>query len=239
MLTPERNQALAGIKPRPNAVVFDLDGTLVDSLGDITASINELITANDLPPFSRDAIRKFIGDGVDALVERALVARGAIFDSGGLRNAVSLYETIYGARMTISTETYAGVVGVIAELKTRGVGIGVCTNKTEDKAVGIVEGLKLGQHVDVVVGARKGLPPKPSPAPLLDTLQRLGVAVADTIMVGDSIADVQCARAAGVAMIGVTFGYSHIPMCELGADVTIDSYAEFMGAYEALRARVP
>jgi phosphoglycolate phosphatase len=221
------------------AVVFDLDGTLVDSAGDITSSINDLMAIKRLPAFSENAIRKFIGDGIDALVERAFCARGVVFRSEELRATVESYDSIYGARLTETTRAYTGVVAAISELRAHGVGIGICTNKVEDKAVGVVEGLGLGKYVDVIVGARSGRPPKPSPIPLLDTLEYLGVAAEDTIMVGDSVADVQCARAAGVAVIGVSFGYSHTPMRKLCPDVTIDDYAQFRAACALLKAGMP
>jgi phosphoglycolate phosphatase len=230
------DQRTAEAFDRSAAVIFDLDGTLVDSLGDITVSINAVLSAKYLAPFSTEAIRKFIGDGVDALVERAFYARGVVFSTDELQTAIARYESIYGARLTVSTKVYAGVLDVISELKTQGVGIGVCTNKTEDKAIDIITGLHLTDYVDIVVGARKGRPPKPSPLPLTEALKYFGVTPADAVMVGDSDVDVKCARAAEVAMIGVSFGYSNVPMRKLDPDVTIESYAEFMAAYAFVKA---
>lgn len=223
----------------PGAVVFDLDGTVVDSVGDITSSINSLLVARGLSPFQEGSIRKFIGDGLDVLVERAFHARGIVFGVEELRAIVESYEVIYGARLTETTRAYAGVVSVLSELKAYGAAIGICTNKVEDKAVGVVEGLGLDRYVDVIVGARSGRPAKPSPIPLFDTLGYLGINTEDAIMVGDSIVDVQCARAAGVAVIGVSFGYSKIPMRELCPDVTIDGYAEFRAACATLSLNLP
>lgn len=222
---------------RAAAVIFDLDGTLVDSVGDIAASINEVLATKCLAPFSIDTILKFIGDGADALVERALYARGVVFSSDELVTMIASYELIYGARLAVSTRVYEGAVDIISELRTRGVGIGICTNKTEDKAISVVEALNLSKYVDVVIGARKGQPPKPSPIPLLKALQHFGVGAINTVMVGDSNVDVECARAVGVAIIGVSFGYSRIPMRKLAPDVTIGSYAEFLAAYASLKAR--
>lgn len=223
----------------PKAVVFDLDGTLVDSVGDITSSINELLLAKRLMPFSEEVVLTFIGDGMDALVERAFQERGISFNSVELRSAVEAYETIYGARLTETTKVYAGVIPLIDELKTRGIRIAVCTNKVEDQAVRIVEGLGLETRFNAIVGERSGRPHKPSPIPLLHTLESLGVEAVDTVMVGDSIADVKCAQAAGVAIIGVSFGYSKTPMRDLGADATIDVYDEFEAACLLLQPRVP
>lgn len=221
------------------AVIFDLDGTLVDSVGDLTSSINDVLATKRLAKFSETSIRKFVGDGIDALVERAFFARGVLLSSEELQAMVESYELAYGARLTETTTAYPGVVAAISKLRSDGVGIGICTNKVEDKAVDVVERLGLRKYVDVIVGARRGRPPKPSSIPLLNALEYLGVAAEDAIMVGDSIVDVQCARAAGVAVIGVSFGYSNTPMSELCPDVTIDDYAHLRAACASLKVGVP
>ena len=227
----------AGGFGRASAVIFDLDGTLVDSVGDITFSINAVLAAQHLSSFPVDAILKFVGNGVDALVERAFHARGVVLSSEEMQDAVAHYESIYSGQLAVSTKVYAGVLDVISELKANGAGIGVCTNKTEDKAVDIIKGLNLTDYVDIVVGARKGRSPKPSPLPLIEAIGHFGVTAANAVMVGDSEIDVKCARAADVPIIGVSFGYSNIPMRELAPDATIGSYAEFMPAYSSLKAR--
>lgn len=221
----------------PAAVVFDLDGTLVDSAGDITSSINDLMISRRLTPFPESLIRDFVGDGSYALVERAFSAREVSLNPEELQIAVAAYDAIYGARLVERTTPYVGVNDVLSDLKSRGIKVGICTNKFEDKAIGVAEALGLSRYVDVVIGGRKGRPGKPSPIMLLETLDILGVGAMDAIMVGDSVFDVQCARAAGVAMMGVSFGYSQTPMRDLGADVTIDSYAGFEAACAFLRAR--
>jgi phosphoglycolate phosphatase len=237
MLTVSDAADAAARGNRTAAVIFDLDGTLVDSVGDITASINEVLATKCLAPFSIETILTFIGDGADALVERAFYARGVVFNSDELVRMIASYELAYGARLASSTKVYEGVVDIIAELRTKGVGIGICTNKTEDKAISVVEALDISKYVDVIVGARRGQPPKPSPIPLLRALQHFGLGAIDTVMVGDSNVDVECARAAGVTIIGVSFGYSRVPMRKLAPHATIASYAEFMAAYASLKAR--
>ncbi|MBI3699730.1 MAG: HAD-IA family hydrolase [Afipia sp.] len=239
MLTADRSNIARAREHWPAAVVFDLDGTIVNSLGDITSSINTLLAAYGHPLFSESAIREFVGDGMDALVERAFSARGVVFSPKERETAIRSYELTYGARLTDTTRPYAGVVAVISELRERGVSIGVCTNKAEDQAVSIVEGLGLRGYVDAIVGARRGRPAKPSPIPLLHTLEYLRVNAADAIMVGDSAVDVQCAKAAGVAVIGVSFGYSRVPMRVIGPNVTIDDFGEFKAACASLRVEGP
>jgi phosphoglycolate phosphatase len=220
----------------PAAVVFDLDGTLVDSAGDITTSLNELLVARHLAPFPEETVRDFVGDGSKALVQRALQTRGVLLDSEDLRVAVSSYDAIYGTHLVERTYVYDGALEVMADLKARGIRIGICTNKFQDKAEGVVSHFGLDKYAEVVVGGVSGRPGKPSPIMLIETLEALEMPREDAVLVGDSTFDVQCARAAGVAVIGVTFGYSQTPMRKLDPDAMIDSYAEFTKAYESLRA---
>lgn len=218
----------------PLAVVFDLDGTLVDSSGDLTSSLNELLAERQLAPFSRAETIGFVGGGIALLVERALRTRKLDPSPEALSAAVERYKTIYSSRLTESTHLYDGALDVLDSLRARGVRTAVCTNKTEALARGIVEGLGFGDRVDVIVGGKPGRALKPSPAPLLDALLQLGVTADDAVMVGDSGADVKCARAVNVRTICVSFGFSSIPVRELGADAVIDSYTEFDDACRML-----
>lgn len=158
---------------------------------------------------------KFIGDGVDALVECAFYARDVVFTSDELLAAIAHYESIHSVRLTVFTKIYAGVPDVISELKTK------------------------ADYVDIVVGPRKGRSPKPSPLPLIETLGHLGVTAANAVMRRRQHVDVKCARAADVQAIGVSFSYSSIFMRKLAPDATTESYAEFMPAYHSLTARAP
>lgn len=219
----------------PSAVVFDLDGTLVDSSSDLTSSLADLLAERQLAPFSRLETIGFVGGGIALLVERALRARGVDFTADELAAAVDRYKTIYRGRLTEATRLYDGARELLDALKAQGRSTAVCTNKTEALARGIVDGLGFDDRIDVLIGGRPDRALKPSAAPLLDALAQLGVGAEDAVMVGDSNADVQCAKAAGVAVICVGFGYAHGPVRDLGADAVIDSYAEFDAACQRLR----
>lgn len=219
----------------PSTVIFDLDGTLVDSAGDIAESLNQLLATRCLSPFSLEEVIDFIGDGISALIKRALSARGCHPNADELSTLLSMFRTIYGGRLTKLTKTYTGVVELVSGLSSNGIALGVCTNKEENLAQGIIDGLSLRDRFAVVVGGMPARPRKPSPLPLLETLSRLGANPQDAIMVGDSSADVHCARNAGVAFVGVTFGYSRTPITSLGARIAIDSYSDFGAACDALR----
>jgi len=221
----------------PSAVVFDLDGTLVDSSPDLTSSLADLLAERKLTPFSRLETIGFVGGGIALLVERALRARGVDFTADELAAAVDRYKTIYRGRLTEATRLYDGALAALDALKAQGISTAVCTNKTEALARGIIEGLGFADRIDVLIGGRPDRPLKPSPAPLLDALTQLGVERDDAVMVGDSNADVQCAKAAGVAVICVGFGYAHGPVRDLGANAIIDGYAEFDAACRQLRVR--
>jgi phosphoglycolate phosphatase len=222
----------------PSAVIFDLDGTLVDSSVDLTSSLNQLLAERQSAPFSRLETIGFVGGGIALLVERALRARRIDPSPEELAAAVDRYKAIYAGRLTEATRLYNGALEVLTALQARGVRTAVCTNKTEALARGIIEGLGFGDRLDVIIGGQSGRPLKPSPAPLLDALAQLGVAADDAIMVGDSSADVKCAKAAGVAVVCVSFGFSSVPVRELGADAVIDSYEAFDDACRGLRAAV-
>jgi phosphoglycolate phosphatase len=211
----------------PSAVVFDLDGTLVDSAGDLAAALNELLASAHVTPFGVDEVVDFIGNGIAALVQRALAARGLRVEVNALAAHVARFEALYAARATRLTRPFAGVPELIMGLHARGAAVGICTNKEERLARRVVEGLGLQIDVDAVVGGRPGRPAKPSAVPLLETIARLGASPADAIMVGDSEIDMHCATNAGVRFIGVTFGYCRPPMARLGADITIASYDDF------------
>jgi len=223
----------------PSAIVFDLDGTLVDSSGDIAAALNELLSINRLPPFSVEEVIDFIGDGVSALVKRAFVARGWSPNADELSAHLVMFRAIYGERLTRLTRAYDGCLDLLSSLKGRGIDLGICTNKEENLARGVIDGLGLRECFRAVVGGTPGRPAKPSPAPLLETIARLGVCPEEAIMVGDSAADLFCARNSDVAFIGVTFGYSRPPMSELGAEITIGNYSEFEAACCSLWERRP
>jgi phosphoglycolate phosphatase len=219
--------------------VFDLDGTLVDSVGDIAAALNELLSTRGLPPFSNGQVVDFIGDGIKVSLTKAFSARGCSPGPDELSELVATFHSIYGNGLVNLTTPYAGVVDLLSSLNSKGVALGVCTNKEEDFAHAIIDRLGLSDRFSVVVGAAPGRPPKPSPLPLLEAIARLGANPQDAIMVGDSAVDVNCAKNASVAFMGVTFGYSRTPLTSLGADLAIDSYADFDAACDRLRNGCP
>jgi phosphoglycolate phosphatase len=213
-------------------VLFDLDGTLVDSLGDLAAAVNALLAELGRTPLGAAAIAGMIGDGVAALVERALAASGgpAAVGTAPLARFVALYE----ADPTRLTRPYPGVAPVLASLAGAGVPMAVCTNKPEEVTHKVLDGLDLGRFFAVVLGGDSLPVKKPDPRFLSAALDRLGAAPDDAVMVGDHRNDVLAARAAGITAIFARYGYGAASLGDLHPDAVIERFAELPGALRVI-----
>jgi phosphoglycolate phosphatase len=206
------------------ALLFDLDGTLVDSVPDLAAAVNTVLAEHGLAPLSEPEIAGMVGDGVAALVERALLARGG--RGIALSPAVERYVALYKANATTLSRPYPGVADGLAELAGAGVGLAVCTNKPEAATRAVLEGLGLDRFFPVVLGGDSLASRKPDPAPLLAALDQLGAGAAESAMIGDHRNDVLAARAAGTSVIFARYGYGLATLRELAPDAMIGCFAE-------------
>jgi phosphoglycolate phosphatase len=214
----------------PQAILFDLDGTLVDSVPDIDDALGELMERHGLPRHPRDAVMRMIGHGVPRLVERAFIAHGRPLDGGDLAAAVAAYLALYEPRATRLSQLFPGVAEAVRALGSAGVKLGVCTNKPTGVSREMLAFYGLSDVLPVVVGGDFGPPRKPAPDLLLAALGLLGAEPGSSVMVGDSGADVAAARAAGMAVIVVEYGYTAVPPAELGADVVIRGFEDLADA---------
>jgi phosphoglycolate phosphatase len=205
----------------PRAVIFDLDGTLVDSLPDIAAAINDTLAENGLAAIPDADIRQMVGEGAQAAVERALIYRGIAVDQAEVERLVRQFEPHYIRHSMTGSRLYAGGREALAALAGAGIACGLCTNKMQSVTDIVMAATGLDQFMGAMIGASEKLPKKPEPDMLLAAISRLGQSPASTVMVGDSIADFATARAARVPIILVDFGYSRVPVEELGADAII------------------
>ncbi|TIQ37943.1 MAG: phosphoglycolate phosphatase [Mesorhizobium sp.] len=220
----------------PRAILFDLDGTLIDSAPDIAAAVNELLAGRDLSPLRVDQVRAMIGGGVRKLVERAFAASGAPLLAGALDEVNRAMAPIYRRHLTGLTRLMPGVREVLTRFHLNGIAMGVVTNKPQLAAREILLHFHLTEYLGAIVGGDAVTCLKPAPDALLLALDQLGVEPADTLMVGDSGSDVGAARAAGTPVVLLRGGYTQAPVEELGADLVCDSLLDLPSAMRRLHA---
>lgn len=194
----------------PPAFLFDLDGTLADTLADIAASTNHVRTLRELPPVDVATVRTWIGDGARMLLRRALAEleeRGETVDDALLDAASEQYGEHHDRQCTGETTLFEGAHEHLTMLRERGCRLAVVTNKPERFAVPVVRHLGLDAFTDVVIGGDTLTTKKPDPNMLFHAIERLGCDRADATMVGDGLQDLRAGKAAGVRTIACLFGY--------------------------------
>lgn len=222
--------AVAGM---PKAVLFDLDGTLVDSVPDLARAVDQMLEALGRSAAGVDSVRQWVGNGADMLVKRALSG-----DMAGLLDgddaelfpvARDLFFGAYAQANGRNSQIYAGVQVALDRYREAGMPMAVVTNKPAAFTDQLLTQLGLAGYFSVVVAGDTLAEKKPSPAPLLYACEKLGSEPASSLMVGDSSVDVAAARAAGCAVVCVSYGYNKgAPIAEAGADRVIDSLAELI-----------
>lgn len=215
---------------RIQLVLFDLDGTLVDSRRDLADSVNALLAELERPPLSESVIGTMVGDGAQQLVERALAASGV----DPAPDALDRFLQIYDRRLLVHTQPYDGIVDLLSSLDTRGIACGVLTNKPQAAAERVLAGLDLHRwfRSGGVVGAEAEYPRKPDPAGLLALAARAGAAPAGTMMVGDGAQDVETARRAGARVCVARYGFG-FPTAEPlldGSELVIDAPSDLLAS---------
>ena len=185
------------------AVFFDLDGTLLNTLGDLTAAINHALATQNLPLHTEAEVRTYVGDGVRELVVRACPSDADETVRGAVTEA---YYPYYAAHNADKTAPYEGVLELLTTLRDAGVRLAVVSNK-HDAGVQALCARFFGDYLDFAVGADGTRPLKPAPDILLYAMEKMGVSPGDTWFVGDSVMDVQTAHAAGVRCAAVTWGF--------------------------------
>ena len=218
------------------AVIFDLDGTLVDSAPDIRAVLNAVLEEDGRPQLDLGAVIAMIGDGAGKLLERALNATGGV-PAEGIASLLGRFRERYDAEPTVLTRPYPQVPEVLAVMQAAGVRLGVCTNKPEPATIGTLNALGLADYFGAVVasGTLAGGITKPDARMLTATLDALGVARGEAaVMVGDAINDVKVARNAGLPVVLRAGGYTVTPAEQLGADAVFADFADLPATLRAL-----
>lgn len=208
------------------AIIFDFDGTLIDSAPDIALGLNRLLVQEGRSELPLADVHAMIGDGAARLVEQAFAATGAALAPDALAPMTARYLDLYGALPVDRACLYPGVVQTLAALKAAGHRLGLCTNKPAGISHDLLAELGLAPFFDAVAGGDTVAEKKPHPAPLLWVMDRLGVGASGAVMVGDNANDVAAARGAGVPAVAVAYGYPRMPLADLGADIIIDRFAD-------------
>ena len=215
-------------------IVFDLDGTLVDTAPDLIGSLNVLFGRERLAPIALEAGRGLIGGGVRRLIERGLSLQGRTFTAAEIDRLFADYITHYAEHIADSSRPFPGVEAALDALAARGSRFAVCTNKLAWLAVRLLDRLDLSARFVAICGRDTFGIEKPDPDVLRRTIAAAGGDLADSIMVGDSATDIATARAAGVPVVAVDFGYTDVPVAELDPDRIISHFDALPAAVGAL-----
>lgn len=207
-------------------LVFDLDGTLVESAPDLIGTLNVLLGEEAIAPLPLEAARPFIGHGARRLIERGFAAQGHALPTARMDDLFARFIAHYDAHSADLTRPFPGAVQALTQMKAAGARLAVCTNKLTGLSVGILEKLDLAGLFDAVVGGDSVPAPKPDPGHLTATIEAAGGTIGRAIMIGDAATDAGAARAAQVPLILVSFGYTDIPAAELAPDILIGHFDE-------------
>jgi phosphoglycolate phosphatase len=203
---------------------------LVDSATDIHTALNHGLALAGGGAVDFETARRLIGLGLERSIEKVLADRGLRLEGAELARIKSACTAYYDAHLLERTCLYAGVAETLEALRSTGMRLGICTNKRAEATRRILSGLGIFNHFGVIVARETVAQGKPHPAPLLAAIDGLEGHHSRAAMVGDTLADIQCARAAGVAAIAVSYGYSDLPVSELGADTSVEVFSELFSA---------
>ncbi|MPZ54924.1 MAG: phosphoglycolate phosphatase [Rhizobiales bacterium] len=215
-------------------LVFDLDGTLIDTAPDLVDTLNLILVREGLLPVPFAMARTMIGGGARMLIERGLVAEGRACGPDEVDRLYADFVAHYGEHIADRSRPFPGVEGALDQLAADGWRFAVCTNKLEGLSLRLLETLGLVGRFDAICGQDTFGVQKPHPDILLKTIRRAGGAPERSVMVGDSANDIDVARAANVPVIAVDFGYTDVPVAKLGPDQIIDGYAKLPAAVRGL-----
>lgn len=222
-------------KLKPGFILIDLDGTLIDSVPDLAYCVDETMKQMDMPVRGEAAVRNWVGNGVQRLVERALInSVDGMPEQELMDKAYPIFLELYKENTSQRSCVYDGVVDGIEWMKSQGYRVACVTNKAEAFTVPLLKDKGLHDYFEVIVSGDTCEKKKPDPMPLLHAADLLGVSPENALMIGDSKSDVKAARAAGFHIFCMTYGYNHgEDIRDYNPDVVVDSFAEFVNYLEA------
>lgn len=216
-----------GYRPdTPLAIVFDLDGTLVDTAPDLLGALNAVLTAEGHEPVVPSDLRHIVGHGAKAMFEHALLRAGATVTPDRMKTLTEQFLAYYRVNIARGSRPFPGVPETLALFAGKGAGLGVCTNKPQDLTELLLDALDLTRHFPAIIGGGRTPYSKPDPRHLLETIAALKGRRERAVLVGDSPVDVAAARAADIPVIAMSYGYTPVPVHELGADAVVDDFTQ-------------
>jgi phosphoglycolate phosphatase len=217
-------------------VVFDLDGTLVDTAPDLINALNFILEREGMPPVPLHAARTMIGAGARKLIERGLELDGRVTSVEDISRLTNDFIDYYADHIADASRPFEGLESALDELQRQGYRFAVCTNKLEWLSKLLLDQLGLSARFAAICGADTFGVSKPDPAILRQTIALAGGQLSSAIMVGDAGPDIGVARRAGIPVIGVEFGYTEIPIADLKPDLLIGHFSDLPAAVESLMA---
>jgi phosphoglycolate phosphatase len=211
-------------------VVFDLDGTLVDTAPDLIGCLNSILEEEGLEAIDLASGRRLVGHGARVMLEHGFAQAGRPLDDRRSKALVEAFIPRYLERIAEESRPFPGCVEALDALHAAGARLAVCTNKLTNLSVALLDAVGLAGRFDAVVGPDATAARKPDPRHLLDTIAAAGGTSDRAVYVGDASPDVRAAKAAGVPVIGVSFGYADAPLAELDFDAVIDRYEDLPAA---------
>jgi phosphoglycolate phosphatase len=218
-------------------IVFDLDGTLVDTAPDLISALNFVLDREGLPPVPLHSARNLIGGGARKLIERGLESEGRAMTVSDIDRMTAEFIDHYAENIAVASRPFEGLERALDDLTAGGCRLAVCTNKLEWLSKRLLDQLALSPRFAAICGADTFGVSKPDPAILKQTVARAGGELSSTIMVGDAGTDIGVARRAGVPVIGVSFGYTEVPIAELKPDRLIHHMRDLPGVVGELNSR--
>ncbi len=222
---------------KPEMVLIDVDGTLVDSVPDLAYCVDEMMKQLGMPVHGEAKVREWVGNGVERLTRRALIGQlDGEPDEDLFKKAYPIYLALYAENTSKRSVLYPGVKEGLAYLKSAGYKLGCVTNKAAQFTIPLLKDLGVYDEFEIVVSGDTLPQKKPDPAPLLHVAKHFGVSPDKSLMIGDSVSDVKAARAAHFQIICMSYGYNHgMDIRDAHPDAVIDSMAELEGLLESAR----
>ncbi len=222
---------------KPSAIIFDLDGTLVDSARDLYEALNHVLRQAKRPEIEITRVRHLVGDGAKALIVKGFSESGKVPEKIELDTILQDFLDYYLENITTKTVIFPGALAVIEKLSEMNIPLGLCTNKAIKLTDKLMNEIGLSDYFTSIVGGDSFEYRKPDPRHLTSTLKIMRCDPQGAIMIGDAANDIVAARAAGLTSICVSFGYSKVPVAELNPDIILDHYDDFFAVLEEITNR--